>query len=123
MVSRVLTLAEFSAFYQMDRRTVRKMLAAGQLAGVKTLAGWRIPDVGFELLQRARQQQLPLPDIAYITGIEAAQLVGVTPRWIRLLAERGELPCQIKNGRRLYALRDIDAVARRRTDFDSGQRH
>ena len=115
MLVRIFTLPEFAAWYQLDKRTVRKMLRTGQVHGVQTPAGrWRIPDVGSVLLERMRQRYLALEDAAFIRGVEAAELLGISSRRVRKMAEEGTLPCKMRAGRRLYALGDILAVLDRR---------
>lgn len=121
MLTRVLTVPEFAAFYQLDRRTVRKMLALGQLAGIRTPAGWRIPDPGALLLARLRQQQAALCDVPFIRGVEVAELLNVSSRRVRRMAEDGVLPCRVSRGRRLYALSDIIAVINGRSQPRSRQ--
>lgn len=115
MLIRNFTLFEFAVWYGLDRRTVRKMLRNSQLHGLRTPAGWRIPDPGPPLVERMRQQYLALEDAPFIRGVEAAELMGISSRRVRKLAEEGQLPCRMRAGRRLYALADILAVLDRRT--------
>lgn len=57
---------------------------------------------------------MALADIPYIRGVEVAELLGVSTRRVRRMAEVGLMPCRVKNGRRVYSLADIVAVANRR---------
>jgi hypothetical protein len=103
LLTRIFTLTEFAVWYRLDRRTVLRMLNKGQLAGIRTPAGWRIPDPGPQLLERLRQQQqAALVDIRFVRGVEAAALLGVSDRWIRRLAADGTLPYAVQDNRRVY---------------------
>lgn len=86
------------------------MLLQGQLAGIRTPAGWRVFDPGPTLLDRLRQQSMALEDTALLRGCEVAQLLRVSTRWVRKMAEAGKLPFRSRHGRRVYALADVLSV-------------
>jgi len=112
---RILNMQEFCIWYGLGRTAIRKMLKTGQLQGIRTPAGWRIPDPGPVLLERMRQQAVALEQAPFIRGVEVAELVGLTPRWVRRMAEQGLLPSTRQGKRRLYKLADVlDLMDQRR---------
>ncbi len=117
MLVPVHNLWQFCAVYHLGRASVRRMLKTGQLQGIRTGAGWRIPDPGPVLVERVRQQCLALEDVPFVRGSEVAQLMGITPRRVRQLAEAGILPCRMRSHRRVYALADVIAVIKRRQEI------
>ena len=114
MLTRVLTLLEFCAWYKFDRRTVVELIASGDLPGAKIQGRWRIPDIGPVLVERARQQRSALETVPLLRGVETAQLLQVSARRVRAMAAEGKLPFTVRSGRRLYALTDILAAIKQK---------
>jgi len=52
----------------------------------------------------------------YLTGGDAARVLGVTPATVRLMAQRGELTpaAETEGGIRLFRREDVEALARKR---------
>jgi len=113
-MARILTMLQFRAVYQLGERSVRRLLHSGELAGIRTGAGWRIVDPGPELLQLMRMQATELAGVPFIRACEVAELMGVSERRVRRLAEVGKLQYRMKGARRLYALASIEAYMARR---------
>jgi hypothetical protein len=45
-MARILTMRQFEAVYRLGEKSARKLLHSGEIAGLKTGAGWRIVDPG-----------------------------------------------------------------------------
>ena len=54
----------------------------------------------------------------YMSTADASRVLGVTPATVRLMARRGALPvsAMTEGGIHLFRRKDVDALARRRTE-------
>ncbi len=105
---RVLTMLQFRARYGLSPATVRAMLRNGKLQGLNTAGGhWRIVDPGPELLEKLRRKAVEIEQVCLIRGVEVAALLGVSTRYVRILAERGILGHTLSGSRRLYPLAEV----------------
>ena len=102
-------MLQFRALYQLGEKTVRRMLQSGQLMPVKTPGGhWRIFDPGSDIVELTRRQAAELAATPFIRGCEVADLMGISERRVRRLAEQGKLRYQMRGSRRVYALAEIE---------------
>ena len=116
MPIRVFTFAEFAVWYKLSDYSARKLLRSGAVPALKTPSGWRIPDPGPTLVEMTRQQAALLAETPFIRGCEVADLMNVSERRVRRLAELGRLQCQMRGSRRVYSLASVEAcMARRHT--------
>jgi hypothetical protein len=70
MLTRILTLAEFRAWYKLGEKSARKMLQSGQIVALKTPGGWRIPDLGPNLLELTRRRAENLEEVPFIGALK-----------------------------------------------------
>jgi hypothetical protein len=70
MLTRILTLAEFRAWYKLGKKSARKMLQSGQIVALKTPGGWRIPDLGPNLLELTRRRAENLEEVPFIGALK-----------------------------------------------------
>jgi hypothetical protein len=118
-MARILTTRQFQALYQIGEKAARRLLYSGEIAGIKTGAGWRILDPGPVLLEMVRRQSQELAAVPFIRGLEASQLTGISDRRLRQLAEAGEIEFKLSGKRRVYALQSLlDFMARRGQNRD-----
>jgi hypothetical protein len=106
-MARILTFLQFQALYQLGEKSARKLLYSGDIAGIRTGAGWRIVDPGPELLQLMRMEAADLAEIPFIRGVEAATLLNISSRRLRQLAERGQIKYRLHGARRIYSLQSL----------------
>jgi len=112
-MARILTARQFRAAYQLSDRVARRMCQRGEIPAFKAGARWRVVDVGEHMVQLARRQAAALETTPFLRGVEAAQLMGISDRRLRQLAEAGNVEFKLHGTRRLYALQSLlDYMAR-----------
>jgi hypothetical protein len=134
----LLTLREFCTIYRTDKRTVKRRVRAGQLEGVwkPTQVGNKMPrlfivDPGWQraiLAHNIKQgKDFAVDDVYILRGYHVAQILGVTPRAVRYMAQDGRLGWakagmrgnhhrrySIADVRRLIAMREKGSYQKRR---------
>lgn len=116
-------MLQFQVVYQIGEKAVRRLLYSGELAGIRTGAGWRIVDPGPELLDLMRMQAAELASVPFIRGGEAADLMNVSDRRVRRLGELGTLQYEMRGSRRVYSLESIAAYMAQRHSGHRKQSH
>ena len=111
---RILSMLQFEAVYGVGRNSVRKMLKDGRLHGIRTPAGWRIADPGPTLFERVRRMSNELREICILRGVEVAELLGVSTRRVRQMAEKGVLRYETRGKKRLFRLASVLEIIKER---------
>jgi len=114
-------MTQFRAVYQLGEKSIRKMLYSGELMGMRTPAGWRIVDPGPALLELMQQEAQKLATVPFIRGNEASELLEISDRRLRQLAESGEIEYKLSGVRRVYALQSLIELMSRRSERGRAQ--
>ena len=104
---RILSMLQFCVWYGLGRKTIRNMLRAGDLQGIRTPVGWRIVDPSRELFEILRRRAIEIDQACFLRGIEVAELLGMSTRRVRRLAEDGRLRFRMIGKRRAYPLASV----------------
>ena len=111
---RFYSLPDFCLIFGFDRRTVKKYIKQGDLKGFRLPGGqWRIREPEWQTAPNTKQRR-PADEIFLLKSAEVADLVEVTPRAIRLMAQEGRIDFEWIGGTRRFSLQSVrQAIALR----------
>jgi excisionase family DNA binding protein len=119
--SQRMTTEEVADLLGVSRKAVYMAVYRGHLRKARQGRGAAVfdrSDVEHYLARRHRPGQ---PDAYWIDTAEAAELLGVTPAWVRTLVHRGNLPgLRHASGRLLFRRQQIEVIARGRDSQPRG---
>ena len=122
---RFYTLPDFCLIFGLGRRTVKKHIKEGNLKGFRLPNGrWRIREPDLQAIPTSNTKpRRPADEIFLLKSAEVADLVGVTPRAIRLMAQEGRIDFEWIAGSRRYSLQSVRQVIASRIGGKRGRRN
>jgi excisionase family DNA binding protein len=108
-----LTAAEAADIIGVTRQTVYKLVHSGELPKARKNQRAGLDRVAVEQAGLARVPARGGHPY-FLTANEAAEVLGVTPKRVHQLAERGRLPVVEHDGRRLFRRPQLEVVANAR---------
>lgn len=120
--TRYLTLQQFARAYEVDVEWVKWAIRQGRLNATTTASG-RIARV--EAPEYLEIPDNPADDWYILHENEIAEIVGITPRMLRMLADEGKIRPRripkkegalIRNGKRRYSVSDLRTIIAARID-------
>lgn len=108
-----LTAAEAAEIIGVTRQTVYKLVHSGALPKARK---HQRSGLDREAVEQAGLARVPARGghPYFLTASEAAEVLGVTPKRVHQLAERGRLPVVEHDGRRLFRRPQLEVVANAR---------
>ena|GEM_PF-6786470 len=99
------TVKQFAELWGLTERTVRQMVRQNHLVCFHVAGELYIQEPNWH--QDGKTGTGTIEDLYILRGNEVADILGVTPRYIRYLVERGKLSCVYIKRHRRYNLTDV----------------
>lgn len=107
---------QYALRYGLHRRTVLKWIRQGRVRSVRRGKDYLVLDPGILEVANPLARIITEKDVAPIfRGTEVAEMLGITPRALRLYSQGGRIGYTTKGGKRRYSIRDVREIIALRT--------